>query len=101
MLRWGIVLSCWLALAAAASEALADGASIYATSCAGCHGTDGSADTGIGKALQIPSFKGSSFTREQLETILKNERHARLGLEPSDAEMESLVAALNALASAP
>jgi mono/diheme cytochrome c family protein len=77
----------------------ADGASIYAEDCASCHGEKGRADTGIGRALQIASFEGKSFTREQLEKLATEDRkHSMLG-DLDAAELDALVEALNAMAS--
>lgn len=38
------------------SRALEDSARIFNTKCAACHGTDGMANTPMGKKMEIPSF---------------------------------------------
>lgn len=84
------------------ADGRAESASIYEKRCASCHGEDGKAATPVGRALKIPSFAGSTFTREQIASLLaKSESHSRLGLTLGDAELEALVAHLNALASTP
>ena len=102
MVSMVLAVSCSLAVALSASEGLADGASIYAESCASCHGDDGAATTPVGRALGIPSFKGSTYTRDQIAAILtKSKSHAAIGLELGDADLVSLVAAINELAKKP
>ena len=91
-----------LALGVSPADGRAESASTYAKRCASCHGEDGTAATPVGRALKIPSFAGSTFTREQIASLLaKSESHSRLGLTLGDAELEALVAHLNALATAP
>jgi len=54
MVRIGAVAL--LAMAASAAMAQA-GADTYKSKCAMCHGTDGLAQTGAGKAMHVPSVK--------------------------------------------
>ena len=91
-----------LALSWMPSLVRAEGASIYAKRCASCHGEDGTASTPVGRALKIPSFVGSTYTREQISDLLaKSESHASLAIALVDGELASLVAHLNALAANP
>jgi len=61
----------------------------YETRCAGCHGMDGTADTKIGKKLEIASFLGSRWADAEPEAICEALRespaHAPV-LEETDAE---------------
>ena len=52
------VISAALVLAAAGLAAAADGAAVYKTNCASCHGETGAADTPVGKALKAPALAG-------------------------------------------
>ena len=42
----------------------ADGAAVYAGKCQSCHGADGAGDTPVGKAMNIPSIKGTGTSAE-------------------------------------
>ena len=84
-----------------ACGAVADDKAIYAAQCASCHGDDGTAATPVGRALQIPAFKGSSFTRAGLEKLLSEDKnHVGLAAELGEEDLDALVETLNALAAA-
>lgn len=38
----------------------ADGAAVYKTQCAKCHGDTGQSDTGMGKAMKVPVLAGNA-----------------------------------------
>ena len=84
---------------ASASIARADGSSVYQERCASCHGEDGSGQTPIGRALGIRSFEGLSFTVEGVGKLLReSQSHASIDGSAIEADLEALVAAMNALA---
>lgn len=85
-----------------ASAVGAEEPSTYARLCASCHGPDGRAETPVGRALKIPSFEGASYTREQLEKLLRESRsHAGLAAKLGEGDLDGLVETLNALAGRP
>jgi mono/diheme cytochrome c family protein len=47
-----------LVLSAPAQALAADGAALYASDCASCHGADGKADTPMAAALKVPAIAG-------------------------------------------
>jgi mono/diheme cytochrome c family protein len=56
-----------------ASKEATEGAKLYKTNCAACHGADGTANTAMGKRLNIKSFKSpevQGMTDAQLEEIV-------------------------------
>jgi mono/diheme cytochrome c family protein len=90
-----------LALLLGSGDAHAEAAALYSDRCASCHGEDGAATTPVGRALSIPSFAGRQYPREQLVKLFaESESHKRLG-PFSDAELDALVAHLEALGRAP
>jgi mono/diheme cytochrome c family protein len=91
------VLLCSL-IAPLALEARADGAALYRERCASCHGESGAADTAIGRALSIPSFAGTSWSRDQVRKLLaESASHARVA-PLSEAELDALMGHLETLA---
>jgi mono/diheme cytochrome c family protein len=81
------------------STADADGTAVYEARCASCHGSDGRADTGVGRALGISSFEGQSFTVEGIRKLLReNKSHGSIDGEALEGDLEALVEFLNALA---
>jgi mono/diheme cytochrome c family protein len=59
-LIWSLVV---LAMMSAMAFAAEDGAAIYKTKCAGCHGADGAGKMG-------PALKGIALTPAQIEDVL-------------------------------
>ena len=81
------------------SVARAGDSSAYERLCASCHGPSGRADTGVGRALKIPSFEGASFTRAQIEKLLRESKsHSGIAAKLAEGELDRLVETLNALA---
>ena len=81
------------------SLARAEEPSTYARLCASCHGASGRADTPVGRALKIPSFEGTSFTRAQIEKLLReSQSHSGLAAKLGEGDLDGLVETLNALA---
>jgi len=52
-----IVLTLLFALALPISVFAADGAALYKTKCAACHGADGSGQTPVGKSLKLQDLR--------------------------------------------
>jgi cytochrome c553 len=85
-----------------ATDVRADEPSTYTKLCASCHGQDGRADTPVGRALKIPSFEGASFTRDQVEKLLReSQSHTGLAGRLGEGDLDGLVETLNALAARP
>ena len=49
----------------------ADGAALYQANCATCHGADGAGDTPVGKAMKVPSLKGSERSADAIAKFVK------------------------------
>ena len=55
-----VILATTLALGLGASAHAADGAALYESNCASCHGASGAGDTPVGSAMSIPTITGKS-----------------------------------------
>ena len=55
-----LALASTLVLGFAAPAQAADGAALFKTLCASCHGEKGDGDTMVGKAMNVPSIAGLS-----------------------------------------
>lgn len=86
-----------LAFAAAVEDARADGAALYRERCASCHGDTGAGDTPVGRALEIRSFAGSSFSREVIQRLLSESKSHQRITAFSEAELDALMAHLATL----
>jgi len=65
-------LACSLLLAAALPmAAFADGAAIYKTKCAPCHGPDGSGQTPVGKSLKVRDLRSAEVQKMSDAEITK------------------------------
>jgi mono/diheme cytochrome c family protein len=47
-----------------------DGAALYKTKCAACHGLDGRADTTVGKTLKVKSLPDSKLGQAEIEKVI-------------------------------
>ena len=47
-----------------AAPAFGQGASVYKSRCAGCHGAEGKGDTGIGKSMHLRSFASPDVQKQ-------------------------------------
>lgn len=88
-------------LAAAGEEPSGD--AIYQANCAKCHGTDGSADTPVGKAMKAVSFRDARFASpDAIAMIVKHletdPKHAAMKSKLSAEEMEAVAHAVQAIA---
>lgn len=78
MLTAMMKLSVVLGLAAMSTPAIAggDGAALYSSNCASCHGADGSADTPVAKAMSVPGLKGISLSAEAIAAyVTESDKH--------------------------
>jgi len=69
----------------------ADGADVWKTQCAKCHGETGAADTPVGKAMKVPVLAGNDkfagmTTAEIVAAFKAHKKHA--ALKVSDADLE-------------
>jgi len=93
------------ALLLATGAFAADGAAVYKSHCAKCHGETGKADTPAGKALKVPALAGdakvSGSSVADLVTAIKgNEKHGKAGVLKgmSDADVEAAATQAKTLA---
>ena len=81
---------------------LADGASLYKTKCAACHGEDGAGATTMGKKLGVRALGSAEVQKQtdaQLLAILKNGKNKMpaYGGKIADADLSALVAHIRTL----
>jgi mono/diheme cytochrome c family protein len=91
-----------LAGLAAAADAPLDGAALYNANCATCHGTDGSADTPVGKAMKARVLKSPDFAEidaaKVTEVVRNNAKHKAVTGKVSDAELAAIAGHIRKLA---
>ena len=69
----------------------ADGAAVYGTQCARCHGASGQADTPVAKAMRVPPLAGTNHSVEEVTAILsENPKHAPLKGKLSDEDIAAV-----------
>jgi mono/diheme cytochrome c family protein len=99
-------LALLLAFASSAAAAEPDGAALYNTKCASCHGPDGRGDTPVGKALKIGSLLEPRWAADDAPAaIAKAVREGvpgmpALGSKLTAAEIEAVAKATHDLAKA-
>jgi cytochrome c6 len=86
-----------LVLLLLAVPCLADGAALFKTKCAACHGENGAGATTMGKKLGIRDFGSADVQKQtdaQLVTIVKNGKNKMPAYSGkiTDAEIATLVA---------
>ena len=73
----------------------ADGAALYQTSCASCHGADGKADGAAAKAMNVPPIAGISMSPDAVvEFVKSNHRHKGVAGKLSAEELGAIARAL-------
>lgn len=58
-----------LALTAVSAQA-EDGAALFKSKCAACHGADGKGDTPMGKALKVKGLAGTKLSAAEIEKVV-------------------------------
>jgi cytochrome c6 len=100
LMKRKIVLS-MAAMIASGGVAFAAGAgATWNTSCAGCHGKDGSGNTMMGKKLGVKDYtKDQSFSDAEAASVIKNGKGKMKGFggKLSDADVKALVAYVRSL----
>lgn len=97
-------LALLLAVASSGAAAEPDGAALYQTKCASCHGADGRGNTPVGKALEIRSLLEPRWAAADAATaIAKVVREGAPGMPPmasklSPAEIDAVAKATQELA---
>src|SRR5688572_33295204 len=72
----------------------ADGAALFKTKCAGCHGADGKAETPAAKAMKVPALAGKGLTAASVtEQIRTNAKHKALS-QLTDEELAAIAGAI-------
>lgn len=100
---FAIVLAALLPIAASTAFAASDGAAVYKTKCASCHGADGSGQTAMGKSLKLRDL-GSADVQKQTDKELYNLTADGKGKMPAykgkltEADINALVAHMRTLA---
>ena len=99
-------LAALFALATTATAAEPDGAALYKTKCASCHGPDGRGETPVGKALKVQSLLEPRWAADDAPAaIAKAVREGAPGMPAlasklSPAEIEAVAKATQDLAKA-
>ena len=86
-----VLCSAFVVGSALADHHEADGAAVYKTACASCHGEDGSGDTPVGKAMNIGPLKGGSADAVA-KHVKEAPNHAQVMGKLSDAELAAVAA---------
>jgi len=92
-------------LLAATTTWAAEGAAVYKTNCAKCHGDTGHADTSVAKAMKVPALAGdekvASMADADVVTRIKtNQKHAAFIKSLSDDDVTAVAAYVKKLAGA-
>jgi mono/diheme cytochrome c family protein len=109
LLRTLVVIVAILAVGAVYAQAAdaPDGAALFASKCASCHGADGKGDTPVGKAMGVkslltPVYAGDDGTAK-VETAIRDgvpPKMPALGSSLSDAEIGAIAKAVKDMAAA-
>ena len=80
------------------ATANADGAGLFAKNCASCHGADGSGDTPVGKAMNVPSLKGAGLAADKVASQVRDSaKHKAASDKLSDEELGAIAKAVAAM----
>ena len=91
-----------LILALPAMAAAPDGAAIYKTKCASCHGADGSGQTPVGKSMKIRDLRSAEVQKQtdvELTKVISGGKGKMppYGKSLSTADIEALIAHIRTL----
>ena len=78
-----------------APAAAADGAALYASNCASCHGADGMSDTPVGKAMKASPIKGTS--RDVAKFVRESAKHKAPSSKLGDEDLAAVAAYIKAM----
>jgi cytochrome c6 len=103
ILRTGFLAAAVLLLLGAPLHAQGDGAALFKTKCAACHGADGSGDTAMGKTLKIRDLRSADVQKQtdaQLTEITTNGKGKMPAYKGklTDEQLQQLVAVIRDLA---
>ena len=92
-----------LLLVASSAASAADGAAVFKTQCAKCHGETGKSDTSIGKAMKVPPLAGDPKVQKMSESdvvarIKGNEKHPPPVKSLGDDDVNAVAAHVKLLA---
>ena len=84
-------LVCGLSATASAT----DGAGLYASNCASCHGADGMSDTPVGKAMKASAVKGTSH--DVAKFVRESAKHKAPSGKLGDEDLAAVAAYIKAM----
>ena len=74
------------------------GARLFDAHCSSCHGADGSGDTPVGKAMNVPSIKSTSLSADAMvKFVQESDKHKMAAGKLSAEELADLLAYLVSL----
>src|SRR5947207_14089281 len=91
-----------LVLALSATAAGADGAALFKSKCAMCHGADGGGQTPVGRSMKIPDLRSPEVQKQtdiQLTDVIAGGKRKMpaYGKTLSTAEIQALIAQIRTL----
>jgi len=97
-----VILLAVLSLALAAPIMAADGAAIYKSKCATCHGADGAGQTAVGKSMKLRDLRSAEVQKQtdvELTKVIAGGRGKMpaFGKQLTTADVAALVAYIHTL----